>query len=190
MKGSPDEPQCGFSKETVRILRELQTEFATFDILSDQEVRQGLKEYSKWPTYPQLYVDGELIGGLDIIKEMHSSGELKSILGSKNGDTQLSLDDRLKSLINKHPLMIFMKGNPSTPRCGFSRQLIAILGETGLPFDTFDILEDEEVRQGLKTYSNWPTYPQIYVKGELIGGLDIIKELKDNNQLVSTLKGE
>lgn len=59
-----------------------------------------------------------------------------------------------------------------------------------LPYETFDILTDEEVRQGLKTYSDWPTYPQVYVKGELIGGLDIIKELKANNELEQTLKGE
>ncbi len=59
-----------------------------------------------------------------------------------------------------------------------------------LPFETFDILQDEEVRQGLKTYSNWQTYPQVYVKGELIGGLDIIKEMKEANELIPTLKGE
>ena len=59
-----------------------------------------------------------------------------------------------------------------------------------LPYSTFDILEDEEVRQGLKTFSNWPTYPQVYVKGDLIGGLDILKELRDSGELVTTLKGQ
>ena len=65
-----------------------------------------------------------------------------------------------------------------------------ILQETKVEFDTFDILSDEEVRQGLKKFSNWPTYPQVYVKGELIGGLDIIKEVKEAGELVPTLKGE
>ncbi|KAM7350014.1 glutaredoxin 3 [Cochliomyia hominivorax] len=100
------------------------------------------------------------------------------------------LEERLKALINKAPLMIFMKGDRDAPRCGFSKQLIAIVNELGLPYETFDILTDEEVRQGLKTYSDWPTYPQVYVKGDLIGGLDIIKELKANNELEQTLKGE
>ena len=95
-----------------------------------------------------------------------------------------------KALINKHPLMIFMKGNPEEPKCGFSRTLIGILNETGVPYGTFDIFSDEDVRQGLKKYSNWPTYPQVYVKGELVGGLDIIKELKESGDLDSTLKGE
>ncbi|XP_065095756.1 glutaredoxin 3 [Ochlerotatus camptorhynchus] len=98
-----------------------------------------------------------------------------------------TLEDRLKALINRSNVMIFIKGDRNTPRCGFSKQLIAIMNETGVQYDTFDILTDEEVRQGLKTYSDWPTYPQVYVKGELIGGLDIIKELLTGGELNATL---
>jgi len=185
MKGRPDEPKCGFSKQTIAILDDLKAEYGTFDILTDDEVRQGLKTFSNWPTYPQLYIDGELMGGLDIIKEMVESGDLQTMLPQKQ-----SLDDRLKALINTGPIMVFMKGDPSTPKCGFSRQLMEILEETKLKFDTFDILTDDSVRQGLKSYSNWPTYPQVYVKGELIGGLDIIKELKESGDLVPSLQGE
>lgn len=85
---------------------------------------------------------------------------------------------------------MFMKGDRATPRCGFSRQLVEILNAAGYPYETFDILGDEEVRQGLKTFSNWPTYPQVYVKGQLVGGLDIIKELKENGELPATLQGQ
>ncbi|XP_031636676.1 glutaredoxin 3 [Contarinia nasturtii] len=105
------------------------------------------------------------------------------------GDSKESLNDRLKALINRAKVMIFMKGDRNTPRCGFSKQLIQIVNETKVQYDTFDILTDEEVRQGLKVYSDWPTYPQVYVGGELIGGLDIIKELVANNELTSTLNG-
>ncbi|XP_076054237.1 glutaredoxin 3 isoform X2 [Oratosquilla oratoria] len=185
MKGSPQQPRCGFSRTTIELLAKYEVDYSTFDILSDEEVRQGLKTYSNWPTYPQLYIDGELIGGLDILKEMDAAEELESILPKKQ-----KLEDRLKKFVNQAPLMVFMKGEPSNPRCGFSRQLVQILQETGLTYETFDILLDEEVRQGLKTFSNWPTYPQVYVKGELIGGLDIIKELKETGDLLSTLKGE
>jgi Grx4 family monothiol glutaredoxin len=83
--------------------------------------------------------------------------------------------------------MIFMKGDRNAPRCGFSKQLIQILNECGVAYETFDILSDEEVRQGLKTYSDWPTYPQVYVKGELQGGLDIIKEMKLSGELMGIL---
>lgn len=185
MKGSPDAPRCGFSRTTVELLGKHEADYSTFDILTDEEVRQGLKTYSNWPTYPQLYVDGELVGGLDILKEMDASGDLASMLPKKR-----TLNDRLKELINRAPLMVFMKGDRNTPRCGFSRTMIGILNETQLPYDTFDILTDEEVRQGLKTYSNWPTYPQVYVKGDLVGGLDIIKELQSSNELMAALKGE
>ena len=183
MKGSPAEPKCGFSLTITQILNERGIKYSTFDILEDDEVRQGLKKYSNWPTYPQLYGNGELIGGLDIIKELVESGELESQLPQ-----QENLEDRLKQLVNKSNVMLFMKGNPDTPKCGFSKQTISILSETGVPYDTFDILSDEDVRQGLKKFSNWPTYPQLYVKGELIGGLDIIKELKESDELETTLK--
>lgn len=185
MKGSAQEPRCGFSRQIVAILKEHSIQFSSFDILSDEEVRQGLKTYSNWPTYPQLYVNGELIGGLDIVKELAESGELETTCPKA-----VTLEHRLKSVINQSPVMLFMKGNKEGAKCGFSRQILEILNETSVDYETFDILQDEEVRQGLKTYSNWPTYPQLYVKGELIGGLDIVKELKESGELKSVLKGE
>lgn len=97
------------------------------------------------------------------------------------------LEDRLAALINKSKIMIFMKGDRNAPRCGFSKQLIQIMNECGVTYETFDILSDEEVRQGLKTYSDWPTYPQVYVNGELQGGLDIIKEMKASGELMGVL---
>ena len=86
----------------------------------------GLKKFSNWPTYPQLYSDGELLGGLDIVKELVETGELKSSLPA-----QESLEDRLPKLIGKERVMLFMKGNRVEPRCGFSRTIIQILNETG-----------------------------------------------------------
>jgi monothiol glutaredoxin len=80
MKGTPDFPQCGFSAQTVGILKALGSEFAYVNILEDMELREGLKAYSNWPTYPQLYVKGELIGGCDIAMEMYESGELQKLL--------------------------------------------------------------------------------------------------------------
>ncbi|XP_030376765.1 glutaredoxin 3 [Scaptodrosophila lebanonensis] len=128
------------------------------------------------------------VEGVNIAEITNKSKKLAEN-ASRAAATGQTLEDRLKALINTAPLMIFMKGDRNAPRCGFSKQLIGIVNETKLPYETFDILTDEEVRQGLKTYSDWPTYPQVYVKGELIGGLDIIKELLANNELESTLKG-
>ncbi|KAI0238752.1 glutaredoxin [Massospora cicadina] len=99
----------------------------------------------------------------------------------------LDLNSRLKQLISQEPVMIFIKGSPQQPRCGFSRQLVEILKEQGVVYGSFDILSDESVRQGLKKFSNWPTYPQVYVNGELIGGLDIIRELIDDSEFIQMI---
>lgn len=108
--------------------------------------------------------------------------ELLAAPGTTNKG-QDTLTARLLKLINCHPFMIFIKGTPSMPRCGFTRQLLTILSEQQIEYDYFDILQDEEVRQALKEYSSWPTYPQIYFKGELVGGLDILKEMVESGQL-------
>lgn len=86
------------------------------------------------------------------------------------------VNERLKKLTSAASVMLFMKGSPSSPQCGFSRQLVAILREHQVRFGFFDILKDDTVRQGLKTFSDWPTFPQLYINGEFQGGLDIIKE--------------
>lgn len=80
MKGSPLFPQCGFSSRAVAILDHLKVEFASVDVLQDQEIRQGIKEYSDWPTIPQLYVKGEFLGGSDIMMEMYEAGELQDLV--------------------------------------------------------------------------------------------------------------
>lgn len=187
MKGKPSEPKCGFSRKVVEILQQENVPFESLDILADEEVRQGLKVYSNWSSYPQLYIKGELIGGSDIVLEMQKSGELKKILHEKGILPEETLQDRLKKLITSSPVMLFMKGTPDAPRCGFSSRVVNALREEGIDFGSFDILTDEEVRQGIKVFSNWPTFPQLYYKSELIGGCDIVMELRNSGELKSTL---
>lgn len=88
---------------------------------------------------------------------------------------------RLKELVKAAPVMLFMKGTPSAPQCGFSRQTVAVLREKNIRYGFFNILADDEVRQGLKEYADWPTFPQLWVDGELVGGLDIVKEEFEND---------
>jgi len=210
MKGTASAPQCGFSSKIVDILKNNNVKFSTFNIFSDEEVRQGLKALSNWPTYPQLYVSGKFIGGLDIVKEMADDGELLSVIpadciatstptptvadsSSSSSTTSTSsnvkedLNTRLNKLVSNAPVMLFMKGTPEAPKCGFSSKIVDILNTNNVKFGSFNILADEEVRTGLKTLFNWPTYPQLYSKGKLVGGLDIVKELTDDGQLLETL---
>jgi Grx4 family monothiol glutaredoxin len=184
MKGTPTDPQCGFSRQACHILDEHQIKYDYFDVLSDQNIREQLKKYSNWNTYPQLYLDGELIGGLDIMKQMIENGEFQLKFQRKEKD----MKKYLESLINQAPLMLFIKGTPEAPKCGFTKELIYLLKQANIKdYKTFDILQDEEVRQKLKEYSSWQTYPQIYVNGQFIGGLDILKQMNEEGTLVHTL---
>lgn len=89
-------------------------------------------------------------------------------------EVEEDITTRLGKLVKAAPVMLFMKGTPAAPQCGFSRQLVALLREKGVRYGFFNILADDEVRQGLKTFSDWPTYPQLYLDGDLVGGLDIV----------------
>ncbi|KAL7794524.1 glutaredoxin [Trichoderma ceciliae] len=88
---------------------------------------------------------------------------------------------RLGDLVKAAPVMLFMKGTPSSPQCGFSRQMVAILRDNSVKYGFFNILADDDVRQGLKEYAEWPTFPQLWMDGELVGGLDIVKEELGSN---------
>lgn len=100
----------------------------------------------------------------------------------------LELNTRIKNLIHSAPIMLFMKGTPDMPQCGFSANVVKILKGVGVSFNTFNILSDMDIRDGIKQYSNWPTYPQLYVKGQLVGGNDIISEMMSNGELEQALK--
>lgn len=109
-------------------------------------------------------------------KTQSDSVQERSTVAAPQEETTEQLNDRLKKLTTAAPIMLFMKGTPSAPQCGFSRQMVAILREHQVRFGFFDILKDDSVRQGLKAFSDWPTFPQLYISGEFQGGLDIIKE--------------
>jgi monothiol glutaredoxin len=100
-----------------------------------------------------------------------------------------SLRTRIDALVKGNDVFLFMKGSPSAPQCGFSARVVDVLEDVGVPFASFNILSDADIRQGVKDYANWPTFPQLYVKGEFIGGCDIVTEMYANGELQSLLKG-
>jgi monothiol glutaredoxin len=99
----------------------------------------------------------------------------------------VSVNERIEEQLKSHDVLLYMKGTPDFPQCGFSGQAVAALNAIGKPFAFVNIFEDEEIRQGLKDYSNWPTFPQLYVKGELIGGSDIVIEMYHSGELMELL---
>lgn len=94
------------------------------------------------------------------------------------------LKTKIEKIISENEVVVFMKGDKYLPRCGFSAKVVEILKKLDVDFVSFDILEDEDLRQGLKVYSDWPTFPQLYLKKELIGGSDIVGEMYESGELI------
>ena len=95
----------------------------------------------------------------------------------------MDLNERIKGQLSEFPLLLYMKGTPDFPQCGFSANIVGILDYFGIEYQSYNVLEDNELREGIKTFSDWPTIPQIYIKKEFIGGCDIIKEMFENGEL-------
>lgn len=91
--------------------------------------------------------------------------------------------ERIDQLVKQNKIMVFMKGTKLMPQCGFSNNVVQILNVLGVPFETVDVLDDYEIRQGIKEYSNWPTIPQVYINGEFVGGSDILIEMYQKGEL-------
>ena len=100
------------------------------------------------------------------------------------------INDIITSELADNDVVLFMKGTPVFPQCGFSSQVVQILSYLGVSFKGVNVLDNDELREGIKTFSNWPTIPQLYVKGEFIGGCDIVKEMFENGELKSLLENK
>ena len=102
----------------------------------------------------------------------------------------MSVKERIEEQLGSNDVLLYMKGSPDFPQCGFSGQTVAALNAIGKPYAFVNIFEDPEIREGLKEYSNWPTFPQLYVKGELVGGCDIVIEMYNSGELKALLESE
>jgi len=103
---------------------------------------------------------------------------------------QNALNQRIQKQITDNPVMLYMKGDKTFPQCGFSARVVEILNKVAVPYVTHDVLSDPELRFGMKHFSNWPTFPQLFVKGELVGGCDIVSGMFDSGELQNLLKGK
>ena len=101
-----------------------------------------------------------------------------------NNDILLDVTENIKNEIKNNDVVLFMKGTPAFPMCGFSAATVQILTNLGVKFNSVNVLDNDEIREGIKKFSNWPTIPQLYIKKEFIGGCDIIKEMYENGELL------
>jgi monothiol glutaredoxin len=101
--------------------------------------------------------------------------------------TDRKIQDEIAQLIQNHPIILFMKGNATSPMCGFSGVVCQILNKLNVPFEGINVMQDPDMRQGIKDFTNWPTLPQLYIKGEFIGGADIVREMYQSGELQKLL---
>ena len=106
---------------------------------------------------------------------------------AERSEAMANVQERIQKLISENPVVLFMKGTPEFPQCGFSGQVVQILDYLGAPVVGVNVLEDAEIRQGIKEFANWPTIPQLYVKGEFVGGCDIAREMFQSGELQAML---
>lgn len=102
----------------------------------------------------------------------------------------MSISDRIGALIAENSVIVFMKGTPQAPQCGFSASVIKVLDAVGTPYASVNVLADPLIREGIKEYSDWPTIPQLYVKGEFVGGCDIVREMYESGELFDLIAPE
>lgn len=153
----------------------------------------------EWPTYPAIFINGKMVGGVDaLVGAVEAAGkEGKTLPEYLQVPTAEPVKDKLTRLVNSAPVVLFMKGVADAPQCGFSARTVDTLAGTGLQvrgaaaqgvFASVNILADPDVRQGMKDFSNWPTFPQLYVRGEFIGGADIVGEMAADGSLKELLQ--
>ncbi len=99
-----------------------------------------------------------------------------------------TIKEKIQALIDENDVMLFMKGTPEMPQCGFSAAVVGVLNHIGVSFNSTNVLQDEKIREGIKEYSDWPTIPQLYVQNEFVGGCDIIREMHENGELAKFFK--
>ncbi len=107
-----------------------------------------------------------------------------------NAVTDNPVFDRIRQDISDNPVVLYMKGSPVFPQCGFSSTVVQVLSHLGVRFKGIDILQDQALRQGIKEFSSWPTIPQLYVRGEFVGGCDIVREMYESGELIEMLKSK
>lgn len=122
---------------------------------------------------------------LNLRSPVHAAGQL---VACRFFAIAPELKDRLEQLVQKDKVVVFMKGVPDAPRCGFSNAVIQVLRMHAVPYQAYDVLSDEQLRQGVKEFSNWPTIPQVYINGQFVGGCDIVLQMHRSSDLIQTLK--
>jgi len=181
IKGSPHDPFCKFSKSFIEVIKETGIRYRSFDIFKDEKLRCWLRLYSGWKTYPQIYVNGKIIGGLDKMKELIEKGEFMNLI--PNECKREGSIEYIKEFLKSNELVVFGKGTRENVSCKASKEVYEILDKNNINFAIFDVKKDEMIRELIKELYNYHYFPQIYCNCKLLGGLKFLKEVEDRNAI-------
>eukprot|EP01024_Parvocaulis_polyphysoides_P040127 TRINITY_DN36467_c0_g1_i1.p2 TRINITY_DN36467_c0_g1~~TRINITY_DN36467_c0_g1_i1.p2 ORF type:complete len:341 (-),score=62.72 TRINITY_DN36467_c0_g1_i1:131-1153(-) len=180
MKGTPKNPKTNFDRRLINVLKLDEIDFWHYDILQDDDFAEGLKEFSHWPVFPQLWVDRELLGGCDVILEMRETGELDQKIQACQQKVANHPKTKLNKLLKQNSVILFTKTDSSS----FSTSRVANgLEEEGIDFEEVELSGEEDLQKLIKNISSWPVFPQLFVRGQFIGGKDVLLELKSSGEL-------
>jgi Grx4 family monothiol glutaredoxin len=181
IKGTPHDPFCKFSKSFINLIKETGIRYKSFDIFRDESLRSYLRLYSGWKTYPQLYINGKIIGGVEILQSLVEKGEFMDIVPfeCKKEGSLIFIENYLK----ENNLVVFGKGSLENKKCKSSTEAYDILTNHKFDFKIFDVLKDEMVRDLVKETYGYKFYPQVFVNGKLLGGLKFLREINKDNKI-------
>ncbi|KAL4459496.1 hypothetical protein ABPG74_018109 [Tetrahymena malaccensis] len=185
IKGTPQEPECKFTRELLGIIESLKIRFRYYDIIADIDMRHWLRHYNKWPTYPQIFIDGKLLGGLDVLKEHIAKNTLEIPASCKISEPK----ERLQQIIQEHKSILFMEGTPNDENLSEnSKKFINLLAQAGIRFSVFNLSIDCNLKDYLKeTYKS--TDPYFFAGKQYVGNLEVVIELSKKQELLQKVPG-
>lgn len=175
IKGSPHDPFCKFSKAFINTLKETKIKYKSFDIFKDDLLRCYLRLYSGWKTYPQIYINSKIVGGVDKLNELVAKGEFMNLVPFEC--KREGIVNAIHKLVESHKLIVMGKGNEETAKCKNTLKVYDILKKHGVKYELFDLLKDEMTKNVVKEIYDIGHFPAIFLNGKHIGGANKLQEL-------------
>jgi len=183
IKGTPHDPFCKFSKAFIKTLKETKIKYKSFDIFKDDYLRCYLRLYSGWKTYPQIYINSKIVGGVDKLNELVAKGEFLDMVPLECKREGILND--IQKYLEAHPLVVIGKGTEETSKCKNTLKVYNILKSNGIKFEIFDVMKDEFAKVIIKEIYNFDHYPALFLNSKYIGGANELKKAHSSNDIKS-----
>ena len=180
IKGTKKKPFDGYQREAIQILDQSKVRYSIYNVMNDPDLREILKEISRFSSYPQLFIEKKFVGGLNFLRQAQSQGGLASVIPST--EVMLPMREKIQKLIQKGRIMLFIEGTIDFPTEIQSEEIVRLVRDENYKYDkedlhSFDLNQDSEIKPALLDYCRFRVTPQLYVNERLVGGLEVVREL-------------